>query len=144
MSLKNLSFDREVRRDDSQRDSVEFPINGEVYYAYRPSTNSIGLFFASQGTKNVAEKLAGGLRFLEQNLEPSAYNILINAVEADALPFEIVIELVMEIIEEFSKNPSTSSTDSSSSRRNSGRPSTGNSRRPASTRVTSPRRASAD
>jgi hypothetical protein len=143
MSLKALSFDKEKQRDDTKRDNIEFPINGEIYYAYKPSTNSIGLFFAAQGTKNVAHKLAGAITFLEENLEPAAHALIMRGVANDAIDLDIIIELVLEIIEEFSKNPTTSSTASTASRRGSGRESTANSRRPASTRVSSTPRASA-
>lgn len=144
MALKQLSFDKEGKRDDSKRDSVEFPINNEIYYAYRPTTNSIALFYASQGTKSIAQKLAGADTFLAQNLEPAAYTLVMNGIEKDVIPFDVLIELVLEIISEFAENPTTSSTASSDSPRSSGRGSTGNSRRPASTRVSSPRRVSAD
>ncbi len=144
MSLKQLSFNEEARRDDSKRDSVELPINGEVYYAYRPSTNSLGLFYSSQGSRGISEKLKGIEDFLQKNLEPEAFNLVMKGVRDDAINYEVLLELTMDIIEEFAENPTTSSPVSSPSQNRAGRRSTASARPKARTRVSSNSRVSAD
>jgi hypothetical protein len=142
--MKEMRFATERTKDKDGRDTVELPINGEAYLAYRPSTNIIALFYAAQGKKNVATALAGILDFLQRTLEPEAYAIILKAVEEDALEFGELIELAHDIIAEFAENPTGSSADSSSSRASTGGASTASLRRPASTRVPSRSRASSD
>jgi hypothetical protein len=140
--MKELSFSTERPKGPDNRDQVELPINGDVYFAYRPSTNSIATFYAAQGKRSVAVKLAAVDTFLEKNLEPEAYALITRAMEIDALEYEDLIDLVLAIIEEFAENPPTSSSGSSRSPRATGAASTASSRRPASTRATSRSRAS--
>jgi len=140
--MKEIRFESNRPIGPDGRDTVELPINGDIYFAYRPSTNSIALFYAAQGKKNIASALSGVLEFLEKNLEPEAYALIFKAVRDDMLDFAELLQLSTEIIVEFAENPPTSSAGSSSSRANTGSRSTGNSQRPASRRVSSPSRAS--
>ena len=141
--MKEMRFDTERERD-VDRDQIELPINGDVYYAYRPSTNSIALFFASAGKQNVAVALAGVEEFLQRNLEPEAYSLIMKAVRDDALQFEELLDLARAIIAEFGENPRGSSAGSSSSRARTGTSSTATARPRASTRQVSRPPVSAD
>lgn len=140
--MKEIRFDAERPRDED-RDQIVLPINGDDYYAYRPSTNAIALFFASSGKNNAAVALNGVLEFLEKVLEDEAYALIMGAVRNDALDFSELLELSREIIKEFGENPPTSSAGSSRSRATNGTSSTATSRRPAPTRRASAPRASA-
>lgn len=131
--MKELRFDTERPRDED-RDQIELPINGEIYFAYRPSTNAIALFYASAGKNNTAVALAGVLEFLEKVLEAEAYALIMRAVTNDALDFSEIVGLSREVIREFGENPPSSSAASSRSRASTGTSSTGTSRRPAPTR----------
>lgn len=141
--MKEMRFETERVRD-LDRDQIELPINGVVYYAYRPSTNAIALFFASAGKQSVAIALAGVEEFLQRVLEPEAYTIIMKAVREDALEFEELLELAKEIIAEFGENPRGSSAGSSSSRANTGTSSTATSRPRATIRQASRPPVSAD
>ena len=140
--MKDLRFETERKRDDD-RDTVELRLNGDVYFAYRPTTNQIALFYASSGKRNLAVALAAVQTFLESTLEPEAFDLLMRAVENDTLEYEALLDLSKDIIGEFSENPPTSSAGSSTSRARTGTQSTGNSRRPAATRASTRRPASA-
>lgn len=141
--MKEIKFTEKkpVTRNPDDEDVVEVPINGDIYFAFRPSNNQIAVVIASSD-KGPAAALAGIERFLESCLEPEAWGILQRAVRADQIDFSVLTDLMQGIIKEFGENPTSSSTDSSSSPANGGRVSTANSPRPASTRATSRSRAS--
>lgn len=143
--MKDLNFATDRKKGGvDKRDTIELPINGEIYFAYRPTTNSIAIFYSSVGKKNVAIQLSGIEQFLERCLEPEAFALIMKAVENDTLEYGALVELAQEIIEEFAENPTTPSAASSGSRASTGASSTANSRRPASTRASSRSRVSAE
>lgn len=141
--MKEIKFSepKQLVRDPDTDDVVEVPINGETYFAYRPTNNQIALVMAA-ADKNPSAALAGIERFLESCLEPEAWRLIRDAVRADILDYSALTELMRDIIKEFAENPTSSSADSSPSPVNGGRASTANSPRPASTRATSRSRAS--
>lgn len=140
--MKELRFATERPKGPDGRDTAELPINGEMYEAYRPSTNSLAFFYAAIGRRSLAAGLNGVIDFLQKNVEPAAFAIIMRGVDSDALELEDLIGLCNEIIEEFAENPTGSSADSSKSRASTGARSTASSRRPASTRASSPSRGS--
>lgn len=142
--MKELRFTTERPKGPDGRDTVEIPINGEVYFAYRPSTNSIALFYSSLGSGKTSVVLNAIEKFLKRNLEPEAYALIMAGIENDSLEYEAMLELVNDLISEFSENPTTPSKGSTSSRAGTGTKSTANSRPRASTRDSSRRSVSSD
>lgn len=142
--MQGLTFSTDAaKKDITTEDTVEVPLNGDIYFAYRPSTNMIAEFYVAFGSENVSITLAGVKKFLQKVLEPEAWHLLQTGVNNDSLDWGELAKLAKDIIAEFSANPPTPSSGSTSSRAATGNASTASSRRPASTRATSTRRASA-
>lgn len=142
--MQEIKFAKERPTGADGRDTIEVPIDGKIYFAYRPTTNSIALFYSSIGRNKMSSALVGVENFLKKNVEPECFTLLMEAVEKDQLEYEDLMTLVQEIIQEFSENPTSPSKESTSSRAGTGTKSTVNSRRPASTRDSSRRSVSSD
>lgn len=143
--MREISFSK-TKKDipQEERDNIEAPINGEIYLAYRPTTNEIALFMASLGKNNAAVSFAGVEDFIAIVFEPEAVDLLMQAVRDNVLDFLELANICKDVIREFAENPTTPSGDSSTSRGRTGTSSTATSRPKASTRATSTRRASAE
>ena len=142
--VKKLVFD--AQEAEGEADSIELTLNGTTHIVYRPTTGQTALMMASFSDENDGSAgMAGILAFYKDIMEPEGYLAIKALLRDPRVPdsLEQVMELTEQVIEAFTGNPTKQPTDYLPSRQSGGRSSTASRRQPASTRSSSPQRASA-
>lgn len=119
---------RELEEEGAEEEQpVEFSVDGQMCFAYRPSGGQVAVLMATTGRHTSEnEQIAGFLNFFVSVLDEDSHAYLVSRLLDRTDPFDLdqVQAISSYLMEEWSGRPTKSSSGSTGSRRSTGRSST--------------------
>lgn len=103
---------------------IEFMLNGETLVATTPGSGQIGYFLATQASGDAADVAKAMLELMAAILGPDQYPWFESGLKDGSIDLELVMEMIEYFIEEWSTTPTRPASVSSRRSAGTGKPST--------------------